>query len=310
VLRDGRSIHLRAIRSDDKARLVEHFKRLSARSVYFRFFGSKLRLTDDELRRFTELDFLNHVALVATLRERGEEQIIGVARYIVVPTPRGEPKRAEVAFAVADAHQGRGIATLLLERLARIARANDIEEFEASVLGENNRMLEVFGASGFRIQHSIDGGVFCVTFPTEATEEADHASYLRERFAAASSIRPFLNPTSVAVVGASPRPGTIGNALFVNLKRCGFTGRLYPVHPAAREIEGVPACPRLSAIGASVDLAVVAVPARAVEEVVVDASRAGVRGLVVISAGFAEVSPEGRATQERVRDLVRSSGCA
>ncbi len=308
MLRDGGSIHLRAIRPDDKARLVDHFERMSARSVYFRFFASKLRLTDDELRRFTEIDFVSHVALVATLRERGEEQIIGVARYIVVPITSGEPKRAEVAFAVADAHQGRGIATLLLERLAHIARDNGIDEFEASVLGENNRMLEVFSTSGFRVRRSIEGGVFCVTFPTEATQEADHASDVRERFAAARSIRPFLNPTSVALVGASPRPGTIGNALVINLKRCGFTGPLYPVHPTAREIESLPAYPRISAIGAPVDLAVVAVPARAVEEVVVDAGRAAVRGIVVISAGFAEVSPEGRAVQERVRDLVRSSG--
>jgi acetate---CoA ligase (ADP-forming) len=308
VLRDGGSIHLRAIRPDDKARLIDHFKRLSARSVYFRFFGSKVRLTDDELRRFTEVDFVDHVALVATLRENGDEQIMGVAHYIVVPTASGEPKRAEVAFAVPDAHQGRGIATLLLEELARIARGNGIDEFEANVLGENNRMLEVFGTSGFRVRRAIDGGVFYVTFPTEATEEADRASSVRERFAAARSIRPFLNPASVAVVGASPRLGTIGNAFIVNLKRCGFTGRLYPIHPAAREVEGLPAYPRISAIGAPVDLAVVAVPARAVEEVVVDASRAAVRGLVVISAGFAEVSPEGRAAQERLRDLVRSSG--
>lgn len=308
MLRDGGSIHLRAIRPDDKARLVDHFKRLSARSVYFRFFGSKLRLTDDELRRFTELDFVRHVALVATLRERGEEQIIGVARYIMAPTASGEPKRAEVAFAVPDAHQGRGIATLLLEELARIARGNGVDEFEANVLGENNRMLEVFGTSGFRVRRAIDGGVFYVTFPTEATEEADQASAARERSAVARSIRPFLNPASVAVVGASPRRGTIGNALVRNLKRCGFTGRLYPVHLAAREVEGLPAYPRISAIGAPVDLAIVAVPARAVEDVVLDATRAGVHGLVVVSAGFAEVSPEGRAAQDRLRDLVRSSG--
>ena len=152
VLRDGGSIHLRAIRPDDKARLVDHFKRLSARSVYFRFFGSKLRLTDDELGASPSSTSFDHVALVATLRERGEEQIIGVARYIVVPTASGEPKRAEVAFAVADAHQGRGIATVLLEELARIARGSGIDEFEANVLGENNRMLEVFGTSGFRVR--------------------------------------------------------------------------------------------------------------------------------------------------------------
>jgi acetyl coenzyme A synthetase (ADP forming)-like protein len=308
VLRDGGSIHLRAIRPDDKARLVDHFRRLSARSVYFRFFGSKLRLTDSELRRFTELDFVDHVALVATLLEDGEERIIGVARYIVLPAKRGEPRRAEVAFAVADAHQGRGIATLLLEQLARLAQAGGIDEFEANVLGENNRMLEVFAASGFQVRRSIDGGVFHVTFPTEPTEEAERAHHARERAAAAQSIRPFLNPGSVAVVGASTRRASIGNAIVVNLVRCGFTGPIYPVNPAVNEVEGLAAYPRISAIQRNVDLAVVAVPAAAVEGVVADASRAGVHGVVIISSGFAEVSDEGRAAQGRLRDLVRSSG--
>jgi len=308
VLRDGGSIHLRAIRPDDKARLVDHFNRLSARSVYFRFFASKLRLADDELARFTELDFSNHVGLVATLLESGEERIIGVARYIVVATKPGEPRRAEVAFAVADAHQGRGIATVLLEELARFAQASGIDEFEASVLGENNRMLEVFGSSGFQVRRSVDGGVFCVTFPTASSDVAEHASHKRERFAAAQSLRPFLNPQSVAVVGASARPGTIGNALVVNLTRCGFAGQIHPVHPQAAEIEGRKAYPRISDIPGRVDLAVIAVPAAAVEEVVRDASRAGVHGVVVISSGFAEASPEGRAAQARLRDFVRSSG--
>jgi acetyl coenzyme A synthetase (ADP forming)-like protein len=308
VLRDGGSIHLRAIRPDDKARLVDHFQRLSARSVYFRFFGSKLHLTDSELRRFTELDFVNHVALVATLLEGGEERIIGVARYIVLPAKPGEPRRAEVAFAVADAHQGRGIATLLLEQLAHLAEAGGIDEFEANVLGENNRMLEVFGASGFQVRRSIDGGVFHVTFPTRSTEEAERAHHARERAAAAQSIRPFLSPGSVAVVGASTRRGSIGNAIVVNLVRCGFTGPIYPVNPAAKEVEGLAVYPRISAIPRNVDLAVVAVPAAAVEGVVADASRAGVHGVVIISSGFAEVSDEGRAAQARLRDLVRSSG--
>ncbi len=308
VLRDGGSIHLRAIRPDDKQRLVDHFNHLSARSVYFRFFASKLRLTDAELARFTEVDFVNHVALVATLLEEGEEHLIGVARYIVLQRERGKPLRAEVAFAVADAHQGRGIATLLLERLARFAQAGGIEEFEASVLGENNRMLEVFGASGFQVRRSIEGGVFHVTFPTAPTEAAEQASHARELLADAQSIRPFLNPGSVAVVGASARPGSIGNALVVNLRRCGFTGPIYPVHPEAKEIGGLAAYPRVSAIPHKVDLVVIAVPAAAVEEVVADASRAGVHGVVVISSGFAEVSGEGRAAQARLRDLVRSSG--
>jgi len=136
ILRDGGSILIRAIRPDDRERLVEHFHRLSARSVYFRFFNAKRRLTDDELDRFTRLDFVQQAALVATLRERRDERIIGVGRYAMLP---GDTHAAEVAFAVADEHQGRGIGTLLLEHLVRLARANGVTEFQADVLGENNR---------------------------------------------------------------------------------------------------------------------------------------------------------------------------
>ncbi len=129
VLRDGGSIHIRAIRADDKGRLLDHFNRLSSRSVYFRFFRAKKQLTDDELHKFTELDFDRTVGLVATLRRGNAEEIIGVGRYTRLETPAGEPRRAEVAFAVADAHHGRGIATVLLEHLAAMARDAGIEEF-------------------------------------------------------------------------------------------------------------------------------------------------------------------------------------
>src|SRR5690242_5384353 len=147
VLRDGGSVHVRAIRADDWASFRDHFQRMSDRAVYLRFFAVKRRFSEEEVRRFTDLDFVSRVGLVATLRERGEEHIIGMAHYMVTPTVSGQPKCAEVAFSVADAHQGRGIGTLLLEELARIAESNGIHEFEAHVLGENNRMLEVFGAS-------------------------------------------------------------------------------------------------------------------------------------------------------------------
>ena len=170
ILRDGGSIHVRAIRPDDKQRLIDHFSRLSAQSVYFRFFRAKKRLTDEELMQFTELDFVRNAALVATLGQGENEKIIGVGRYAVLDA---EGTRAEVAFAVADEYQGRGIGTLLLEHLAPIARANGITEFEADVLGENNRMLEVFAQSGFVVKRSIEDGVFHVTFPTEQTEQVD-----------------------------------------------------------------------------------------------------------------------------------------
>jgi acetyl coenzyme A synthetase (ADP forming)-like protein len=307
VLRDGGSIHIRAIRPDDKERLLEHFSRLGARSVYFRFFGSKRRLTDAELRTFTELDFHRRVGLVATLQENGRERIVGVGRYMARDDV-GAPQRAEVAFAVADDHQGRGVGTLLLEHLAPIARANGITEFEADVLGENNQMLAVFAHSGFVVRRSFEGGVFHLTFPTEETPQSRAAEERRERAAAAQSVRSFLAPKSVAVVGASRHAATIGAALVANLKRAGFVGPIYPVNPQAAEIDGLRAYPTVSAVGAAVDLAVVAVPAAAVESAVEDCARAGVRGVVVISSGFAEASAAGRAAEQRLVELVRRSG--
>lgn len=308
LLRDGGSIHIRAIRPDDKQRLMEHFSRLSPRSIYFRFFQAKSRLTDEELRYFTELDFVRNVGLVATLQEHDAEHIIAVGRYMNLGDKEAPSPRAEVAFAVADAHQGRGIGPMLLEHLAAIARDNGITEFEADVLGENNQMLRVFEASGFRVKRSIEAGVFHLTFPTAETEQVREAESQRERRAAAQSMRAFLHPRSVAVVGVSRREGTIGAALWANLRQHGFKGAIYPVHPHLTELDGFPVFATVSAIGAPVDLAIIAVPAPAVEEVVADCARAGVRGVVVISSGFAEASEAGRLAEQRLRQTVRASG--
>src|SRR4029450_8894711 len=217
LLRDGGSIHIRAIRPDDKQRLLALFTRLSSRSVYFRFFQTKQRLTDEELRYFTELDFKRDVAIAATPREGQEEHIIGVGRYFRIYENGQATTHAEVAFTVADAHQGRGVGTLLLEHLAAIARAQGIDTFEAYVLGENNRMLEVFEASGFTVQRALDTGVFHVSFPTADTPQVRAASTERERVAAAQSVRAFLNPRAVAVVGVSRRGDGVGAALLTNL---------------------------------------------------------------------------------------------
>ncbi|MGH7917400.1 MAG: GNAT family N-acetyltransferase, partial [Candidatus Binataceae bacterium] len=304
ILRDGGSIHIRAIRPEDSALLLEHFSNLSQQSVYYRFFGIKRSLTEAELARLTQLDFKQHVAIVATLREDGRERFIGVGRYV-----RGaDPARAEVAFAVLDQHQGRGIGTILLEHLGRLARAAGITEFEADVLGENNRMLEVFARSGFKVRRAARAGVIHVIFPTAETEEFEQASHDRERHGLVRSIAPILKPRAVAVIGASRDAGKIGGAVIANLKSYGFRGAIYPVNHRASEVCGLKCYPSIGAIGAPMDLAVIAVPAAAVEREVAECARAGVHAVAVITSGFAEVSAAGRAAEERLFRLVRGSG--
>jgi len=156
TLRDGAKLLIRAIRPDDKPRLVEHFNTLSPESRYFRFMGTRRELTDDDLRRFTELDFIDQVGLVVADSRAGHERFVGIGRY---SRERGAP-RAEVAFAVLDQFQGHGVGTLLLQHLATIARRSGIDEFVATVMGSNRRMLEVFINCGLPVhQKDLDGTV-------------------------------------------------------------------------------------------------------------------------------------------------------
>ena len=268
----------------------------------------KKDLSEDDLRLFTEPDFEGHVGLVGTHIGPAGEEFVVVARYFrLEPTAEGV-QRAEFALAVADEWQGRGAGTVALEHLARLAADGGIERFEADVLTDNLHMRNLLAHLGFEVAQQSREGVMRAWFPVRLTEAARSASDARAFEASARSVRALLHPGSVAFVGASRRPGTIGHALLANLKRDGFKGPIYPVNPEAGEIDGIKTYPSVSAIGRPFDLAVVAVPAAKVLAEVEACARAGARGVVVISAGFAEVSAEGRAEQDRLRALVRGSG--
>lgn len=173
-LLDGTPITLRAIRPDDKDRLEAHFHSLSADSRTQRFFEAKQDLTPSDLELFTELDFDHHFALVAVREEEGEERILGVGRAIESSGessgdggkgPDGGGRRAEVAFAVADRVQGKGIGTLLLRHLAEVGRRLGYQSFEAWVLAGNGRMVDVFLKSGFSVRKRLEDGTIHVRFP-------------------------------------------------------------------------------------------------------------------------------------------------
>lgn len=312
VLKDGGSVLLRAAEPPDQPGIGELFGRLSTTSSRYRFFATRTDIPESEIQHVTRFD-ADHASIVALLRDGNAERIIGVAQLAAVAPEPGTPgeeqvRRAEVAVAVLDEHQGRGIGTLLLERLAGLARDAGFEELEADVLADNQKMLEVFDSSGLGLRLAQGEGVVHVVFPTKESEKLLLASFSRERQAARESVRVFFEPGSVAVVGASHREGTIGRAIVDNLISAGFRGPIYPVNPSATEIAGLPAHASLGAIGKPVDLVVVAVPAPLVEAVVMDAAAAHARGVVVISSGFAEVSKEGRDAEDRLRRLVRSYG--
>lgn len=301
VLRDGVRVTIRPIRSDDDRRMMELFEGLGSESRYFRFFRVKNSLDPEELRYFTTVDYDDRMAFVAVFRDK----IIGVGRYDVTPE---DPTTAEVAFAVVDAHQGRGIGTELLQLLTSYARTHGIDRFRAFVLPENRQMMRVFRNSGFELTRTLEEGMYTVDFPVEESEDSIAAWGERERRAVTASLGPIFVPRSVAVIGASTNPESIGNRLFRNLLREGFTGPLYPVNPNARVVNSVRAYDSVLDIPDEVDLAYIVVPARLVLDVVRQCAEKGVRGVVVISAGFSETGEEGAALERELLSIVREAG--
>ncbi len=293
ILADGGTVHIRPIRPDDASAHRAFFARQSDQSVYFRFFGPRSELSDREVTHFTTVDYHDRMAFVAFLRE----EMIAVGRYDRL----AHGDEAEVAFAVADEHQGRGLATLLLEYLATYAATQGITRFSADTLIDNRQMLEVFEAAGFRRERrSIEHGVVHLVFDIEPTGESLAAIERRAWTAGVASIRRILQPQSVAVIGAGRNPQSIGQAVVRNLIDGGFAGPVYPVNPNAGELLGLTCSTSVEAIDGAVDLAVLAIPAAQCIEAVDACGRKGVKGLVVITSGFAEVGAEGAELQREL----------
>ena len=304
ILRDGGTLRLRPPDRDDAEALLGFFRTLSQESLRLRFHGLpslRVQLVESML----EPDWVERGALLGTLSdEHGEERVVAVANYVRLR----DPAVAEVAFAVADADQGRGIGTRLLEQLAARAAAVGIERFVAEVLPQNRAMLGVFERAGFELTRELEGGVVEVTFALASTERYELSVEERDHVAVRASLRHFFEPASVAVVGASSRRGTIGGELFRNVLEGDFRGVVYPVNRKGEPVAGVRGYSSVADIDDTVDLAVISVPGEHVHAAAEDALRHGVRALVVISAGFAEIGGEGVERQERLLALIRSHG--
>ena len=300
MLRDGSTLAVRPIRPEDEADLARFFTDLSMESRVFRFFMA-IANADALAKKLVDVDHRTRYGLVAVAG--AERQIIGHAMYVETG-----PRKAELALAVADVYQGRGLGTILLGQLAEAAKGAGIDVLEAMVRPENHLMIKVLRESGFPITARSEPGELHFELPTALTPEALRQFEDRERIAAVAAVSHLLAPRSVAVVGASRQRGSIGAELFHNLVATGFRGPVYPVNPVATEIEGVAAYASVLDIPGEVEMAVITVPAAAVLEAARQCAAKGVRALIVISAGFAETGPEGAELQRLVLDVCRQAG--
>jgi acetate---CoA ligase (ADP-forming) len=302
VLRDGSTVHVRPARLADGPEIERLLKGLSDRSRWLRFFSGFPNL-GKAVQWATEVDYERRYGLVAISGADG--RVVGHAGFERQPD---HPDRAEVAMEIADAMQGKGLGTILLGQLAEAANQLGVQLLDAEVLPENHQMVKVFRDSGFPVTtHSLPGALL-IEFPTSPSPAALERFERREQVAATAAMRAFLEPRSVAVVGASRRRGTVSGELFHNLLEAGFNGPVYPVNPKASVVQSVVAYKSVLEVPGPVDLAVLALPAPYVVEAAQECAAKGVRAIVVISAGFAETGPEGAQRQRELLAVCRAAG--
>ncbi|MDY7102363.1 MAG: GNAT family N-acetyltransferase [Actinomycetota bacterium] len=300
ALADGATVRVRPIRPDDRERLLRFHSRQSDQSIYYRFFSARRHLPDNEVDRLVTVDYRDRMAFIALL---GDE-MIGVARY----DQWRDPGEAEVAFFTDDEHHGRGLATLLLEYLAVAGRENGFHTFTAVVLPENRRMINVFRQAGFQVTTGFADGLVEVKLGLEPTDEGEARIADRARRAEARSVERILNPSSVAIIGASRNQGSIGHEVFCRVLDGDFQGPAYPVNVEADHVRSVRAFRTILDVPGDVDTAIIAVPAPEVVDVVKACALKRVRGLIVLSAGFAETGPEGAALERQLVETARLNG--
>ncbi|WP_446223169.1 bifunctional acetate--CoA ligase family protein/GNAT family N-acetyltransferase [Nocardia sp. IBHARD005] len=299
---DGGVVQLRPIVPADADALAAFHTGLSDRTRYLRYFGPYPQISPKDMYRTTHVDYRDRVGLVAVLGT----SIIGVARYELLARPG--PRAAEVAFVIADEHQGRGLGSVLLEHLAGAAAENEVVAFVAEVLAENEAMITVFREAGYQLQRSRDGSEVHLEFAIDPTEALRTVRDSREAASEARSVGNLLAPGSVAVIGASPEQTRVGGAVLANLLAGGFSGPVFPVNLHRRSVRGVRAYATVREIPDEVDLAVVAVPPAAIGAVLDDCMAKGVKGLVVLTAGFGETGAAGLAAEHALVAAARGHG--
>ena len=264
LLKNGQGILFKpAVESD--IHLVESFmKRISQESLRMRFMASVSEIPQKVIQDLCHGDFSQSGCILAIKEEDSNTKVIGLGNYIAI----GNGRTAEVAFLIEDEYQGRGISTLLLERLAGIAAANGFVEFEAEVLPDNQPMMNVFKSSGFEKHRVWSSDTVHFELPVNGAAALWERADLREKIAVANSLVPLLRPKVIAVVGASRDSSSIGNMIFRNILTANFNGTVYPINPQAVSVNGIKSYSSANELPEPVDLAVIAVKAEKVQNVV------------------------------------------
>ena len=260
VLRDGRTVHLRAARSEDQGAVEDYLIGLSDESRRLRFWSTSIDVTDLAAKAVRP-EYPDHLTLLA-LTGGDAGHVVGGAQFI-----RENATRAELSVSVSDELQGSGLGSLLVGNLVDAAYEAGIGMLEAQVLPENHRMIDVFRKTGFPISIRAKPGAVSVEIATAPTEDAVAHFEEREAVAAASAVRTILEPETVAVIGASRDEASIGGRLLRNLLTHPFKGTVYPVNPSAPAVQGVKAYATIDDVPGPVDVAFIAVKAPLVAEV-------------------------------------------
>jgi acetyl coenzyme A synthetase (ADP forming)-like protein len=303
ILRDGSTAQVRPSRPEDQMALAAFFERLSPESRRKRFFSMAMPQPPLVAALCDSSNPHSAFTLIVTRMVDGDNRIIATGSYLA-----RTDKTAEAAFAVDDAFQGKGLGTLLLERLAVLAVQHGFTRFWAITHADNTAMRDVFRESGFEVCEKLEGGESEIDLSVLPSAASVTRLETRDRVATAASLLPFFKPRSVAVVGASRDPGSIGYRILEALVTNRFQGPVYPVNPRAKVVSCIRAYPSVRDLPEPVDLAVLSVPREVVLSAVDDCATRGIRALVVITAGFAEADAEGRQLQAKLLDKGRGYG--
>jgi acetyl coenzyme A synthetase (ADP forming)-like protein len=304
ILKDGSGILLRPIRADDAKSWISFIGRLSPHNKYLHFQHTAKEMDLDDAVRFCTVDYNDTFAFVAEVLREPNREIVGTGKYYRLP----DHHSAEVIFVVEDGYQGRGLGTSILEQLSNVARENGIDTFEADTIAGDARASGIFKSYGFNITGEIQTGVYHVVFPITLTESISEKEEGRERISTLASLQSLLRPQSIALIGASRHPGTIGHILLQCLIKNGFSGKVYPVNPSTDFLMSLKTYPSVLDIPGDVDMAVIAVPAKLVVKVADECGHKGVHTLVIISDGFKEIGPEGASREKELRDVALGHG--